>query len=336
MACSTCTKTKTVTNPCTTGCVSTISTDCVIYGDEVLSFEDESSVEEGDKRTLTDILQQIDVCCGKESKILTFNDDGETDNGDAYTVLEEDTRKILLLTQTDDGTAGTRTYTITLPQTTAFIEKELEFKDISVPSDPGVIIEFKFNIAIQYNWNTTQTTDEYSILMDTKHKHLILRYVKVTPTSYQWIVASESSNDSELEDDIADLLTQIDDLESNLTNFSGDVENLLEVNLVEFEDGDLSNGWVTHALNIQAQKVGNQVTLRGYVKDGDDSEIVLTLPAGFRPPRLLEFTTHTSGEVLASIIIGTDGQLFVNVFGVATGTPITDYVTLSNVTFFTV
>lgn len=107
MACSNCAKTKTVVNPCSTGCTSTVNTDCVIYDDEVLSFEDESSVEDGDKRTLTDILQQINVCCGKESKILAFNDDGETDNGDEYTVLEEDTRKIILFTQTDDGTAGT-------------------------------------------------------------------------------------------------------------------------------------------------------------------------------------------------------------------------------------
>lgn len=330
MACSNCAKTKTVVNTCSDGCKSTINTDCVIYDDEVLSFEDESSVEEGDKRTLTSILQQIESCCGKESKILAFNDDGETDNGDEYTVLETDTRKILLFTQTDDGTAGTRTYTINLPQTTDFIEKELEFKDISVPSDPGVIIEFKFNIAIQYNWNTTQTTDEYSILMDSKHKHLILRYVKVTPTSYQWIVASESSFD------VDDLLTQIDDLETDLTNLSGDIEDLLAVNLVEFEDVDLTFNWVTHALNVQAQKVGNQVTLRGYVKDGDNAFKVLTLPAGYTPPRLIEFTSHTSTGDVASIVIATDGGLFVNVYSELSGATISDPVTLSNVNFLTV
>lgn len=342
MSCSNCTKTKTVVNPCSTGCTSTINTDCVIYDDEVLSFEDETSVEDGDKRTLTDLLQQIDVCCGKESKVLAFNDDGETDNGNGYTVLEEDTRKILLFTQTDNGDAGTRTYTINLPQTTDFIEKELEFKDISVPSGDGVIIEFVFNIAIQYNWNPTQTTTSYSVLMDSKHKHLILRYVKVTPTSYQWIVASESDLGAEiadLEQDITDLQTDLTNLQitvSDLSDAIDAVEDQLAVTTTSFTDGDLSNGWVTHALNVQAQLIGNRVTLRGYVKNGDDSELVLTLPVSFRPPRLLEFTTHTSGEDLASIIIDTNGQLFINVFGVATGTPITDYITLSNVSFLTV
>lgn len=324
MACSNCYKTSTVT-PCTTGCSSTIKADCVIYDGDVLSFE-EDSVESGDKRTISTLLAQIESCCGKESKIVSFNDDGETDDGDEYTVTIEDTKKVILLTQEDDGTAGTRTYTINLPQTEEFINTELEFKDITNVSSEDVVINIVFNLDIQYKWDTVQSTDVYSTLMDSKHKHLILRFVKVTPTSYQWIVCSEAE----------DIITQFDDLSADVTSLSGDVEDLLTTTTVNFEDVDLNNNWVTHALNVQVQKTNHLVMMRGYVVDGDNNYFVLTLPAGYTPPRLIEFTSHTSGGALVSIVINVDGKLYIDVLSEADGATISDYITLSNISFMTV
>lgn len=186
MACTNCSQTKTIT-PCSTGCASTMNTDCVIYDKEPLCFES-TDVDDGDKRTLTDLLQLIQCGLTRESKILAFNTDGETDDADRYTIVEEDCNKILLFTCTDDGTAGTFTNTIVLPLTSEFINKELIFKDISVPSDRSVDFEYVFNTDIQYDWNPLTTSDEFATLMDSAHKTLKLRFVKVTPTSYQWIV----------------------------------------------------------------------------------------------------------------------------------------------------
>lgn len=186
MACTNCNKTSVVVN-CTSGCTSTIKTDCVIYDSDPLSFEGDD-VESGDKRTLTSLLELIQGGNTKKSNILAFNDDGTTDNGTAYTVVEADTQKVILFTQTDDGDAGTRTYTITLPQTSAFINKELIFKDISAPSTGGVTIVYQFNIDIQYEWNPLAVSDQFDDLCDSTHRTLKLRFVKVTPTSYQWLV----------------------------------------------------------------------------------------------------------------------------------------------------
>jgi hypothetical protein len=186
MACNNCTKTNTIVTNCTSGCKSTINADCVIYDGSVLSFESDS-VNSGDKRTLSSLLDLIQVNV-KESKILAFNSDGTTDNGTSYTVLEEDTNNIILFTQTDDGTPGTVTYTITLPQTSSFLNKELIFKDISEPSGGGVTIEYVFSIDIQYDWNPLTVSADFATLMDATHKTLKLRFIKTTPSSYQWIV----------------------------------------------------------------------------------------------------------------------------------------------------
>lgn len=186
MACTNCSQTKTVVTPCATGCSSTINADCVIYDDIPLCFED-TDVADGDKRTLTSLLELIQCGLTKESKILSFNTDGETDDGDAYTVTEEDTTKILLLTCADDGVSGTYTVTITLPQTSDFINKELIFKNITNSSE-DVTVQYEFNIDIQYDWNPLTVTDSFSTLMDSTHKTLKLRFIKVTPTSYQWVV----------------------------------------------------------------------------------------------------------------------------------------------------
>lgn len=182
--CTTC-KTTTIT-PCASGCASTINSDCVIYSGDALPFE-ASNVDDGDKRTLSSILGQIPVT-SKESKIINFNSDGTTDDGDSYTVVEEDLNKILILKQTDAGEANVD-YQITLPETEEFINGELIIKDISAAADSGVTtINITFNLDITYEWNPVATTDDFDILCDSTHRTLKLRFIKTTPTSYQWVV----------------------------------------------------------------------------------------------------------------------------------------------------
>lgn len=186
MACSNCAKTSTTTN-CTTGCASTVNADCVIYKGEPLPFEG-TDVEDGDKRTLSALLALIENCCGKESKLVNFHSDGETDDGLAYTVVAEDTSKVLLLKMTDEGIIGAIEPVITLPQTSAFINKEIIIKDICEFYEDATL-DITFNIQIQYEWGTiTSSSNSFDILCDSTHRTLKLRYVKTTETSYQWIV----------------------------------------------------------------------------------------------------------------------------------------------------
>lgn len=182
-----CSSTSSTSN-CTSGCKSTMNTDCVIYNQAVLPFEDPST-SASSNRTLTALLQQIINSNSKESKIIKFNADGTTDNGSTYTVIAEDTTKVLLITQTDDASEGSVIYTINLPQTEEFIDQELIFKDISTALDSeATTVEYRFNISIQYEWQPVASTNLFYTLSDSTHKTLKLRFVKTTPTSYQWIV----------------------------------------------------------------------------------------------------------------------------------------------------
>jgi hypothetical protein len=105
-----------------------------------------------------------------------------------YTIQAEDVNKTILLKGFDDGVIGTITYTLTLPQTMDFANKELVFKDISVPLDSeSTTILWVFASAIQQTWVPTASTNSYDDLSDT-NKVLRLRFVKTTPTAYQWIV----------------------------------------------------------------------------------------------------------------------------------------------------
>ena len=182
MACTNCSQTSSLTSPCASGCASTINTDCVIYDQEPLCFED-SDIEDGDKRTLTDLLQQIQCGLTRESKFVEFNSSEDTQ----YTVVAEDTTKILLLTFADEGYTGTVTRVINLPQTSDFINKEIIIKDISSQLG-GVTLVYEFNIQIQYDWNPLTTTDVFYTLADSTHKTLKLRFIKTSEVSYQWVV----------------------------------------------------------------------------------------------------------------------------------------------------
>jgi hypothetical protein len=171
------------TTPSCSSCPYTVNTDCVIYKGEVLSFESETQSASG-SRTLSDLLALISNsnCCDKPSILV---------EGD-YTILAEDVNHTILLKGFDDGVIGTITYTLTLPQTMDFANKELVFKDISVPLDTDTTtIAWVFSSALQYDWvPTTQTSVYYSSLSNLSNENnvLRLRFVKTTPTAYQWIV----------------------------------------------------------------------------------------------------------------------------------------------------
>lgn len=184
--CNNCTPTSYL-NACD-GCIETSSTDCIIYTGDRLSFEP-VTVKDGSARTLSSILTLIEkINTERETKFIKFHSDGETNDGDAYTVVAEDINKILMITFYDEGVPGTITNTITLPVTSEFINKELIFKDISAPADSGVTtLVYQFNTAIQYNWNPVQTTNLYYTL-DSPNKVVRLRLIAVSDLSYAWVI----------------------------------------------------------------------------------------------------------------------------------------------------
>jgi hypothetical protein len=184
--CNNCTPTSYL-NACD-GCIETSNTDCIIYTGDRLSFEP-VTVKDGSARTLSSILTLIEgINTERETKFIKFHSDGETNDGDAYTVVAEDINKILMITFYDEGVPGTITNTITLPVTSEFINKELIFKDISAPADSGdTTLVYQFNTAIQYNWNPVQTTNLYYTL-DSPNKVVRLRLIAVSDLSYAWVI----------------------------------------------------------------------------------------------------------------------------------------------------
>lgn len=169
------------------GCKTTINTDCVIYNGEVLSFED-LTTKDGSARTLTALLEKLAAasCCNRPPKFVNFNvADGPT----IYNVVEEDTTKILMLKQSDDGVDGTITYVINLPNDIAYANKSLIFKDIATPLVPNdSVIEYQFNIQIQYDWDPIASSNLFSVLADSTHRHLKLTFLQTSTTSWQWVV----------------------------------------------------------------------------------------------------------------------------------------------------
>lgn len=167
------------------GCQYTLNTDCVIYNKERLDYES-TNVNNNSSRTLSSLLTALEGLSNKkESKIIQFSTDGIN----SYTLVPEDCNKILLLTQFDEGVLGTISNIIVLPQTMDFADQEIIIKDISSPLDPNTTtIEYDFNLAIQYEWAPAATDTSLATLWDTTHRTIRLRFVKTTPTAYQWIV----------------------------------------------------------------------------------------------------------------------------------------------------
>ena len=178
MACNNC-------NPCsntaTTNCKYTINTDCVIYNRGVLPFESIDTVANS-TRTLTDLLEQIENCCVRPSVIETSD----------VTITEDHIGKLILLkADFDDVSGGTMSLDITLPDDIAFAGVTLAFKDISGTGTGGRVVEYIFSDDIQYQWSpSTLTSDEYTTLsqLSNTNKVLYLTFVKVSSTSYAWLV----------------------------------------------------------------------------------------------------------------------------------------------------
>lgn len=185
MACTNCGSTTHSTITCASSvpscssCPYTLNAECVKYKGDRLDGIEPETVSDGSTRSLDDLLVLISnsLCCNRESRIV------EED----YTVVAEDAIKIILLKGYDEGTPGTITYTITLPQTADFFNKELIFKDISAPIDSGVTtIVWNFNSALQTTWNPVVTSLLYADHQDVFNV-VKLRFIKTTTTGYQWV-----------------------------------------------------------------------------------------------------------------------------------------------------
>lgn len=165
----------------TTGCKYTVNTDCVIYNQAVLDFESTDTVANS-TRTLTDLLEQIDNCCTRPSVIETAD----------FEVTEDHIGKLILLKATfDDVSGGSMSLEITLPDDIAFAGKTLAFKDISGTGTGGRVAEWMFDEDVQYQWSpSTLSTDDYTTLseLSNDNKVLYLTFVKITSTSYAWLV----------------------------------------------------------------------------------------------------------------------------------------------------
>lgn len=181
MACTSCTQNNcncSNSNTCV-GCKYTINTDCVIYDGAVLPIEPNTTVANS-SRTLTALLELIENCCNRPSVIET----------DDFTVDSSHFGKEILLKATfDDVSGGTETFVITLPDDAAYEGETLYFKDISGTGTGGRTATWEFASSIQYQWSpTTLSTVDYATLADSTHKVLRLTFVKISSTSYAWLV----------------------------------------------------------------------------------------------------------------------------------------------------
>ena len=296
MACNNCDDPKRL-NQCG-DCQYLLDTDCIIYNDTPLGFES-SSIKEGSSRTLTDILQQIpdESCCTRLSKEVEGN----------YTVLEEDTQKILLLNgNTDTEVDNTNVpYTIILPETAAFIGKTLIFKDISTKTSgtPGGRIVWSFDVSIQYKWDTSTSSTLYDTLISwdySLHRTLYLTYVKIG-INYQWIVINEAHPDT---------------LKTIIT------------------DEEMDNGFTTGGTgDVRYCKQGNLVTLEGYLTDGESGTNAFTIPTSFRPAVGANFLCQYDDlDFIALVNITSAGVVQVSIPG-QSGIPLSGNVSLWGINY---
>lgn len=74
------------------------------------------------------------------------------------------------------------------------------------------------------------------------------------------------------------------------------------------------NGWTNYGAGFQDaqyRKVGDDVQVRGLIKDGTIGVSAFDLPAGFRPPARLIFAVDTATNAHARVDVGTSGQVFI-------------------------
>lgn len=175
MNCTSCKKTKLT--PCN-DCDYVVSTDCVEYQGDKLSFES-SSVKNGSTRSLTDILNSFDdrECITRLPKAV------ESD----YEIITEDFCKILLLSGDSDTDT---TYTITLPDSDEYLNQTLVFKDVSNYENLSGVISWEFSESIAFDRDNT--SDEFKKLAWAPHKLLYLTFLKKDGVNSEWVVTSPS------------------------------------------------------------------------------------------------------------------------------------------------
>ena len=92
----------------------------------------------------------------------------------------------------------------------------------------------------------------------------------------------------------------------------------------------LTNEWENYGAGYQSaqyKKIGNQIFLRGLIRNGSNNTIAFTLPSGYRPPADLKFTTNTNNE-------GGTAVVTINASGTVTINHYTGWVALEQISFF--
>jgi len=217
-------------------CDFTVNTDCVEYKGDKLSFE--TNVRNGSSRTLTSIIEGLtDQLCHRDVRLIT---------GD-YEVQSEDMCKYLILNGTPPTTEDV-TYTITLPDTEAFYNQTLIFKDISENGDPSGIVYWDFSENIVYDKGSLDT-ENFEELASGPHKVLHLTFLKKDGVNYSWVVTSPSVGTPEV---------------------------------VNYTNADLEGNW-TVVDEFKMFRLGKLRQLQGTVTGGDVPTTLLNLEVGDIP-----------------------------------------------------
>ena len=289
MACENCKKVKL--NNC--DCDFVVSTDCVEYKGDKLGWE--TNIKNGESRTISEILESLDVsldCKDRSTKIVQ----------DDYTIIEEDTCKILLLDV--DLIQGDSAKIITLPSNDEdFINKVLIIKDISTSENVTGDV-WNFDSSVLYDFRDSLSTTSFNILANSLHRVLYLTYIQLDGINYSWVAISPNTD--------------------------------LKVIRLEIEDLGFLNNW--EALGtVSAAKHHNRVQLEGTVTAGDSSENAFRLPLGFRPNQNMAFNCFLDGSpYFAVVYVLSSGYIQIQVPGIVSpGDPITDNVYLDSITFYT-
>lgn len=290
MACENCKKVKL--NNCD-DCDFVVPTDCVEYKGDKLGWE--TDVKNGESRTVSEILESLDIfldCKDRSAKIVQ----------DDYTIIEEDTCKILLLDV--DLIQGDSPKIVTLPSSDeSFVDKVLVIKDISTSENVSGEV-WTFDQSILYDFRDNLSSTSFNTLANSLHRVLYLAYIKLDGVNYSWVAISPNTD--------------------------------LKVIRLSVEDLGFLNNW--EALGtVSVAKHGNRVQLEGTITAGDAAENAFRLPVGFRPIQDLSFVCFLDGSPYFAIVyVLSAGYVQVQVPGVVSpNDPIIDNVYLDPITFFT-
>ena len=92
----------------------------------------------------------------------------------------------------------------------------------------------------------------------------------------------------------------------------------------------LTNNWENYGVQYQTaeyKKIGNQVFLRGLIRNGSNDTAAFTLPTGYRPQEGLKFVTNSDNE-------GGTAVVTIDTFGAVTVNRYTSWVALEQISFF--